>query len=79
MAIIHNSTVARNAKKEYKTYVSAIEKELTDTFLTDADIEVKHSKAKKKALEYFGKHEMGDMESELNSEISEELIKVELY
>ena len=77
MAIIHNNTVARNAKKEYKTYVTAIEKEFIDTFLTDADIEVKHYKAKKKALDYFGKHKMGDMES--NSEISEELIKVELY
>ena len=74
MAIIHNNTVARNAKKVYKAYVTAIEKESIDTFLTDADIEVKHSKAKKKALDYFGKHKMGDME--FNSEISEELIKV---
>ena len=55
MAIIHNNTVARNAKKVYKAYVTAIEKEFIDTFLTDADIEVKHSKAKKKSFGLFWK------------------------
>jgi len=74
MAKIHNNTVARNAKKEYLTYVIAIEKELIDTFLTDTEIKKKHSEAKKKALDYFAKEKMEEEES--NSKILNELKKV---
>ncbi len=74
MAKIHNNTVARNAKKEYKTHVIAIEKELIDTFLTDIEIQIKHSEVEKKALDYFVKDQMGDEES--NLEIMNEFKKV---
>ena len=54
MAKIQNNAVARDAKKEYKTFVSSIEDKMK-TFLTNAEIQMKHSEAEKKALDYFEK------------------------
>ena len=62
MAKIHNNTAARNAKEEYKAYVTAIENEFFETFLPDSELQVKHSEAEKKALEHFYKYQMRDEE-----------------
>jgi len=76
MAKIHNNAVARDAKKEYKTYVTSVEEQMT-IFLTDVEILMKHSEAEKKALDYFVKQQMGDDES--NSSILNDLKKVNSY
>jgi len=76
MAKIHNNAVARDATKEYKTYVTSVEEKL-ETFLTDVEILMKHSEAEKKALDYFVKQQMGDEDS--NSSILNDLKKVNSY
>jgi len=58
MAKIRNNAVARNAKEEYNAYVTAIERESSEIFLTNMEIETKHLEAEKKALEYFASHQM---------------------
>lgn len=73
MAKIHNNVVARDAKKEYKTFVTLVEEKM-DYFLTDPEIQLKHLEAERKALDYFSKHQMGDDES--NTTILNELNKV---
>jgi len=70
---IHNNDMARDSKKEYKNFVTKVEDE-TETFLTDVEIEAKHSEARKKALDHFEKHQIGDSIS--NSAIIDELEKV---
>jgi len=74
MAKIHNNVVARDAKKEYKTYVTLVEDKV-DNFLTDPEIQLKHLEAERKALDYFSKHQMGD--DEANTAIWNELSKVQ--
>ena len=73
MAKIHNNAVARDAKNEYKTFVTSAEEDM-ESFLTDVEIQTKHLDAQKKALDYFDQHQMGDEES--NFEILNELNKV---
>ena len=77
MTEIHNNTLARNAVKEYKTFVTySIENEMEflKTFLTESEIIVKHSSAEKKALDYFCQRKIKDGES--NSTILSHLQKV---
>jgi len=74
MAKIHNNVVARDAKKEYKTLVTLVEKNM-GYFLTDPIIQLKHLEAERKALDYFSKHQMGDDES--NTASWNELNKVQ--
>jgi len=74
MAKVHNNVVARDAKKEYKNFITSVEDKL-ETFLTDAEIQLKHLEAEKRALDYFSKHQMGD--DEFNTTIWNELNKVQ--
>lgn len=74
MAKIHNNAVARDAKKEYKIFVTSVEEKM-ETFLTDPEIQLKQIEAQKMALDYFSKNQMGDDES--NSTIWNELNKVQ--
>ncbi len=74
MARIHNNAVTKEAKKEYKVYVTSVEKLTIGIFLTDDEIKMKHSYAQKKAFDYLKKHLTGDEES--NSDIFNELSNV---
>lgn len=73
MTKIHNIAVARDAKKEYKNFVTSVEEKM-GTFLIDSEILMKHSKGEQQALDYFEKHQMVDADS--NFEILNELKKV---
>lgn len=63
MTKIHNTAVVKDAIEEYKTYVTAVEKEVKETFLTGLEITIKHSDAEKKALDYFEENQMGEDQS----------------
>jgi len=77
MAKIHNNTVARDAKTDYKTFITSVE-EKTKTFLTDGEIQMKHLEAEKNALDYFDKNKMEDEEAS-TSLVLIELKKVGFY
>lgn len=47
--------VAKAAREEYKTFVTSVEG-ITETFMTNAEIESNHAEAQKLALDYFEKH-----------------------
>lgn len=63
MVKIHDTDVARYAVKEYKTYITSVEKKTIETFLTEDELKIKHSDAEKKALDYFEENQMGDDKS----------------
>jgi len=65
--------VARDAKKEYLVSVNSIEETIEIFFENDA-MELLHDDFKRKALEFLGKHQMGDHHS--NSELLNQLILV---
>lgn len=60
MTKVHNDSVVKNGRKEYKAYVTSIEENNAEIFLTDADIITKHFETKTKAVHYFDRHQMGD-------------------
>ena len=74
MTKVHNDAVIKNARKEYKTYVTFIEENNAEIFLTDGVMITKHFEAKTKAVDYFERHRMGDEKN--NIEFLNELEKV---
>lgn len=63
MAKVRNNAVVKEAKNEYKKYVTCVEEGMKETFLTDVEIKMKHLDAQKKALDHFRQHQMGYEES----------------
>ncbi len=62
---MNNNALARDAVQEYKNYVDSVEDGTGESFLNDPDLKKYHEEFKKKALEYFEKHQMGDSASSL--------------
>ena len=71
---MNNNALARDAVKEYQTCVDSVEDGTRESFLNDQDLKKNHEEFKEKALEFFGKHQMGDSTS--NSGILDQLNKV---
>ena len=71
---MNNNALARDAVKQYHTGVDSVEDGTRESFLNEQDLKKYHEEFKKKALEYFGKHHMGDSAS--NSSIFDQLNKV---
>lgn len=71
--------MARNAVKEYRTsiIIAVEESNAADTFLSVANMKLKHGGFYRKALDFFAQHQMGDAGP--NSPILDKLKKVHYF